>query len=132
MTAEILGKALAVWALMAVLAVANGIARQSLLVPALGEPVARPLSAVTMLAILFVLTWLFLTWAGRPAGGVLWAIGALWLVLTVIFESALGVFMRGMSAAEIVATYNPLAPTLWFFVIVGILVAPPVVGGLMR
>ena len=132
MTAQLWWKSLAAWAAMAVLAIGNGVLRQALFVPALGEPIARPLSAVTMLAIVYLLTFVFLNWAGRPRGGVLWAIGLAWVALTVVFESALGVFMRGMSAAEIVATFNPLAPTFWFFVVVGTLIAPPVVGALMR
>ena len=132
MTMDVAAKAFAVWVVMAVLAVVNGIVRQSVLVPALGEPIGRPMSAVSMLVIVYLLTWLWLAWTGRLSMGQLWLVGALWVVLTVIFESALGVWMRGMSAAEIAATYDPFAPTLWFFVIVGILVAPPIVGALTR
>jgi hypothetical protein len=131
-TATLVWKALAVWVAMAVSAVINGIVRQSVLVPILGEGAARPLSAAMLLILVYVLTWVFLRWTNRPTGRGLWVVGAGWLALTVIFETALGFFVSGMSAPEIAASYNPLAPTLWFYVLAGILVAPPLVARLMR
>lgn len=126
---SMLGKALAIWIAMSIGAVLNGTIRETLLISTLGEGVARPLSAALLLVVIYILTYVFWRWAGRPRRlASLWTIGVLWLALTVVFEAGLG-FSRGMSTREVLALYNPVSPTLWAFVLVGILVAPAIVGG---
>ena len=63
--------------------------------------------------------------------GTVWAIGLIWLILTLAFEIVLGRLQR-MTGQEILATYNPFAPTLWDVVLVGTLIAPPCMSRLLQ
>jgi hypothetical protein len=117
------GKAVLIWLALAAAGFINGIAREAITSPALGEGLARPLSAFTLLILVFALAWIWFRWAGSPGGGILLAVGILWLVLTITFEIALGV-MRGLSLPALAAQYNPLSPSLWDLVLLGILTAP--------
>ncbi|TNC72581.1 hypothetical protein [Rubellimicrobium roseum] len=123
--------ALAIWAAMAVCAVANGILRETALVPALGAGLARPLSAAMLVGVVLGLTWVFLRWQGPLSAGALWGIGAAWVVGTLVFETGVG-RTEGRSWTEIAANYDPTQPTLWVWVVVFILAAPFLVAQLMR
>jgi hypothetical protein len=121
------GKASAIWFAIAVGAIINGLVRDLIVSPALGEAVGRPLSAASLLVVVFCLTWAWVLWADRPSDVPLWSVGSAWLVATVAFEFLLG-RMRGLSLPEILEAYNPFSPTLWDVVLLGILLAPITVG----
>lgn len=131
MTTGVALRALAIWAAMAVCAVLNGILRQAVLLPNLGEAAARPLSALILALVIVLLTSAFLRWTGRLTRRTAWMVGLGWLVLTVILEFGLGL-MQGMPVDEIVALYNPLSPGLWDLVLLTTLLAPPLLNRVIR
>lgn len=126
-----MGAAAATWVAIAICAVLNGILREAILIPHLGEHWARPLSAAILLVVVYLLAWALLRWRGPMPLGTAWTIGSIWLVLTVAFEIVLG-RLQGLTGREILATYNPFAPTLWDVVLLGTLIAPPVMSRLMQ
>ncbi len=131
MNKPVLIKAMLIWFAMAVTAIVNGLVREAVLIPELGEGVARPLSALILLSAVLVLAWVHHSWSRGVDFRQAWMIGLLWVTLTLLFETGLGL-MQGMTAAEMLATYHPLAPTLWLYVVLGILVVPVIVRCLRR
>jgi hypothetical protein len=82
-------KAAAVWLAMAVIAMVNGAVREAAFLPLLGTGAARVLSVLTLLTFISALTWAYLKWVGAALpNSFLWQIGAAWLLLTVLFETA--------------------------------------------
>ncbi len=114
---------IAAWFGLMAVAIINGGLREALLEPALGPHLARQGSTVSLL-LLFTGCFLLLgRW--RPVAGPreAWIIGTIWLAMTLILETVLGV-IAGHSPGEILAAYNVLAGNLWPLVPLWVLVGP--------
>ena len=124
---------LAVWPLMPVAAVVNGAVREAALAPALGRGAAEVLSVVILLAVIHAIAFVFLRRVRTPyAAADLWALGACWAILTIVFEVVLFGVLLGVPARELLAAYNVFAGELWTFIVLGVLLAPPLAGALVR
>ena len=122
-------RALVYWLLLAVVAIVAGALRESLLRPLLGEPWAHRIGTLVLCGILWVLIDRFVSRLQPAAGpGELWAIGALWLALTVSFEFIFGRFATGHSWAELLSAYDLRSGQLWLLVPLTLLIAPPLLG----
>ena len=109
---------------MILIAVANGALREAWLVPRLGEPAARQASTLLLVALLAVyIGSMTRRWPIGSAGEAL-SIGAMWLVLTLAFELALGRFVSGLSWTELLAEYDLAAGRLWALVPLWVAAAP--------
>lgn len=119
-----MGRYLAAWIPMVLLAVGNGALREAWLTPRLGELHGRQVSTLLLIALFAVYVWIIVRiWpieSGRQAA----AIGLAWLGLTLGFELAVGRFVSGLSWREIVAEYDLAAGRLWLLVPVWVAVAP--------
>lgn len=83
---------------MIVIAVANGAAREAWLVP-------RWLSTMALIVLLgLYMSFVFRRWPLSSSAQAI-AVGAMWLALTVAFESGLG-WWSGLSWAQMTAEYN--------------------------
>lgn len=51
-------------------------------------------------------------------------VGTFWVVLSVVFECAMGIFMLEASWTELLAAYNPASGNLWLLVLVCIGISP--------
>jgi hypothetical protein len=123
---------LAVWPLLPAAAVANGAVREAVLVPALGRGAAEVLSVATALALFYAIAYAFLRRVRAPfTAADLWALGACWAALAIVFEIVFFGVLMGVPMAELIAAYNIFAGELWPVVVVGVLVAPPLVGALV-
>lgn len=111
------------WFGMMVLAIANGLIREYLLVPQMAERAAHQASTVLLL-VLFALYfwWLFRRW---PTGSArrAWLIGAVWLVMTIAFEWGLGL-AGGLTVPELLNQYNLANGNLWILIPLFVLVGP--------
>jgi hypothetical protein len=76
----------AVWLAIMLIAILNGAARDILLVPRLGDLVARALSCLTLATLIVVVTWVSLRWIHPASLGDAWTIGVMWLAMTLTFE----------------------------------------------
>ncbi len=85
---------LAVWVLFIPLAILNGAVREGILVPWLGNSTALPLSGIMLSCLIILTTYLLFPWL-KAAPRQLWAIGTIWLLLTVLFEFGFGHFVVG-------------------------------------
>lgn len=122
-----LGRAGAVWFTIMLVAILNGAARDMLLVPRLGDVVARALSCVTLASLILVVTWISLPWIHPASIGDAWNIGAMWLGMTLAFEFLVGHYLFRTPWPTLLADYNLFAGRLWILVLVATLVAPALV-----
>ena len=62
-------RAVAIWVLILVLAMGNGLLRQTLLVPRLGAVAGLLASGLLLCALIWAMTWLLLPWLGVRGAG---------------------------------------------------------------
>lgn len=121
---------LGLWVAMAAFAVANGVFRESVLVPQVGERVGHLLSTAILIAAILTLAAVYF---GRTT--IVWTrvelvlVGVGWVVLTVGFEFLIG-YLEGIPIEETLAQYDVLAGQVWIFVPVALLLAPIVFGSM--
>lgn len=112
------------WLLLAVIAIANGILRQSTYGQFVSDLTAHQLSTVT--AIFFTGALVFWFNRRRPieSASQAWLIGAIWLVMTVAFEFGFGHFVAGHAWSRLIADYNLFNGRVWSLFLLWILTLP--------
>ena len=123
-------RAALVWFAIMIGAILNGAFRDIMLVPRLGDPVARAISCFTLAGIIVLVTWTSLQWIQPASVRDAWTVGELWLVMTLAFEFGAGHYLFGTPWAVLLAEYNVFAGRLWVLVLAATLTAPPLVYGL--
>lgn len=119
-----MGRYLLAWFPMVLIAVANGAFREAFLVPRLGEHAARQASTLLLIGLFAVyIAVVVRTWPLASSAQAL-AVGALWLVLTLAFEFALGRFVSRLSWQQMLAEYNLAAGRLWVLVPIWVAISP--------
>ncbi len=109
---------------MVFLAIANGALREFTYGRRVSELRAHQISTGTALALFGVYLWsVFGRWPLTSATQS-WAVGGLFLVLTVAFEFGFGHFVAGHSWGHLLHDYNLAAGRLWGVVLVFITAAP--------
>jgi len=83
-------RAVVIWCGLLVIASINGFVRQAVLIPLFGEIVGRAISTLALSALIVVLTWISIGWMAPRSPQQAWAIGAIWVVLTLAFEFLAG------------------------------------------
>ena len=116
-------KALTVWAVILLLAMANGLLREAVLIPNLGATPGLLLSGLLLCGLVFLATFLFLPWLGRLAPKQLLLVGLGWLVLTLVFEFSFGL-LAGTALPELLDAYTFKGGNLWPVVLAVIVVSP--------
>lgn len=119
-----IARSLAVWFVMLVAASTNGAIREMFLIPKLGDTVGRAISTVTLCVLVLLLTWSTIRWIHPRSNGEAWAIGVLWVALTLAFEFLAGHYLFGKPWSELTADYNVVRGRIWIFVLITIAVAP--------
>ena len=114
----------AVWFAIMLIAILNGAARDILLVPRLGDPLARAMSCFTLAALIVLVTWVSLPWIHPATPGDAWTIGVMWLAMTLTFEFVAGHYLFHTAWSTLLADYNIFAGRLWVLVLVVTTVAP--------
>lgn len=101
-------QSLAAWIVFMVVAVLDGLLRQSLLVPLLGDGPAHLVSGVIVTVAIYLGTLVLLERFGVPrSAALLWIAGIGWAALTVGFEALLIVWLQGGSPGDLAAFYHP-------------------------
>jgi hypothetical protein len=132
MTMPLITRYIAAWLGMMALAVLNGIARDKLYGPRVGDLAAHQFSTAILLllfgAYFHVLQHLWPITSSAEA----WIIGVAWLVMTLLFETALGRLVAREPWSKLLADYNLLAGRVWILVPIWVLIGPWVVFELDR
>jgi len=109
-------RAVIIWILLAAVAVANGVFRNALVTPRLGEQRAHLLSTGMLCILIFALTLAFIKWIGARTALEASLTGLLWVGLTLTFEFLAGHFAFGHSWQKLLADYNIRQGRVWIVV----------------
>ncbi|MFC6889805.1 hypothetical protein [Halorubrum trueperi] len=119
---------LGVWLLMAVLAVTNGVFREIIIIPRIGEYPGHVVSTAMLVAAILGVSFAFFRWtATEYALAELVAVGVGWTVLTVGFEFLVG-HVEGTPVSVTLGQYNVFAGQAWIAVPLALLIAPLLFG----
>jgi hypothetical protein len=99
-------RGIAVWVLIIIVETIHGTLRQLFLAPVVGDVQARRIGVFTGLALIFLVAVLTIRWVAASTLYEFLVIGALWMVLTVGFEVALGHVVLGYDWSRILEDYD--------------------------
>lgn len=121
-------KSLLVWTMIIPLAIANGIFRESFLIPHLGSEIALPVSGIILSGLILLLAITVLPRVVKQQYG---TIALVWIVMTIAFETLFGLTM-GKSFAELITNYDITTGNLWLLVVITTGIAPLLAGRMKR
>jgi hypothetical protein len=111
------------WFGMMFLAIINGTIRDFVYKPYVGELTAHQLSTLILLMLFAAYMWVLAKKMPLQSKSQAWKIGAIWFVMTEIFEFGL-VIKQGLSFDEMVHTYNIFDGQLWILIPLWVLTGP--------
>lgn len=112
------------WFPMVIIAIANGVVRESCYKPYVGDLLAHQLSTFLLIVLFSLYVWAVgRRWRIESAKQA-WRIGGLWLGMTVAFEFGFGHFVAGHPWGRLLHDYNLLAGRVWISVLIWTVVAP--------
>jgi hypothetical protein len=117
-------RALLVLVLLVGLAILNGAAREAVLSPRLGGAAGHVVSSILLAGLIALTASLTIRWIAPGTVRRAWAVGVLWLSLTVAFEFQAGHYAFGHPWPRLLADYDILRGRVWVLVLVATLVTP--------
>jgi membrane protease YdiL (CAAX protease family) len=127
MTKGMAFRAAVIWLVIVCFAVSNGILRENILAPRLGETFALPLSGLTLSIIVFVVAYFSFNFIGAKASTTCIFIGIQWVLMTLAFEFIFGLFVADKSWSELLQVFNIARGNLFLLVLVVTLISPSIV-----
>jgi hypothetical protein len=116
-----------VWFLLATVAIANGVIRQTTYGKAVSDLAAHQISTATAVLATGAVVWfVHRVWAIESASQA-WSIGLLWLIMTIAFEFGFGHFVAGHSWASLLADYNLFNGRVWCLFLIWMTIMPFVI-----
>ena len=112
------------WLLLLVVMFANGAIRVVILQPHLGEDRARQVASLSGVAVVLIVSWLFVRRAPEAGSSQLLRVGVAWLASTVAFELVFGHFVSGLSWSALLADYDVMRGRLWSLILVSVSLGP--------
>lgn len=124
-----MARGMLIWVLLMLVETVHGVLRGLWLTPRIGADnaglIGWPVAALLVLAI----TLLTIRWTRLSTRRGLLQLGALWAMLTVLFELAIGA-LRGLPVTDLIAAVNPLTGSvLWS---AALMLAAPLVAARLR
>jgi hypothetical protein len=123
-------RAVLIWCALLLIASINGIVRQAVLIPRIGEVAGRAVSTIALSAFIVILTWISITWIAPRSAQQAWAVGGIWVVLTLAFEFLGGHYLFHDPWSRLLDDYNVIRGRIWILVLITTLVSPWLCGGL--
>lgn len=117
-------KAVLLWFMLMVLAIANGTVRIKLIIPHTGLTMGLAISTLMLCALILFATWLSIRWMGPDDAQQALGIGALWLALTLAFEFGAGHFLFKKPWSELLLDYDLSRGRIWVLVPIVTTLAP--------
>jgi hypothetical protein len=125
-------RAVLVWLVIIAAETVHGFLRTLLLVPLVGDFPARRVSVLTGSLLIFGVALVFVRWIAAGTRLRLLGVGLLWVVLTVLFEIALGRYALGLSWDRIAEDYDVTRGGLLGFGLLFMAAAPTLAAKLRR
>lgn len=123
-------KSFMAWAVILCLAVANGVLREAVLIPAFGRPSGLVFSGILLCVFVVLVAYGFVRVVRGLTGPEAVLIGFLWLCLTLAFEFTFGLYVEGKPLSELLAAYTFAGGNIWPLVLVVTLLAPSLAAAL--
>ena len=117
-------KASIIWFVIALLAIANGLLRESLLVSTFGQSIALPISGMLLSLIIFIVTYLSFPLFGKHTFLTYFLIGLQWVLMTLMFEFLFGHYVMEKSWSDIMEVFNITKGNLFSIVLIVSLFSP--------
>ncbi|MCG3120335.1 MAG: hypothetical protein ALAOOOJD_02994 [bacterium] len=112
------------WFILMIAAIINGAIREAVYKNRLGDLSAHQLSTLTGIVLLGVIIWgLHRLWPLASAKQA-WAVGFVWLAMTIAFEFLFGHFIAGHPWSKLLHDYNIFAGRVWLLVLIWTTIAP--------
>ena len=125
--------AFGMWFIFVIAAILNGTFRNAFITPKLGEHAGHIISTVILICVILAGTCLFLANLKIDyTNNILFSIGLLWLILTILFEFVFGHYVMGNSWSTLIADYNILKGRVWGLFLIALFISPYLCGLLLR
>ncbi len=112
------------WFLLLIAAITNGIIRQAFFIPRMSELHAHQLSTLTGIILFGVIVWfLHRTWP-LATGAQAWAVGFIWLAMTLAFEFLFFHYVGGKPWDVLLEDYNIMHGRVWMLIPLWVTIAP--------
>lgn len=105
MTLLLAVKILGLWVLLALVAIINGVVRDKLIAPQIGESLALPLSGVSLSLFIFLVTLIFVPLLAISSPCSFLYVGIIWVLLTLALEFLFGHYVVGESWGKIIEVF---------------------------
>lgn len=119
-----IGRAAGVWLVILLMAILNGAIREGWLIPRLGPSIGRAVSTLVLCGVVYLVTWLTITWINPTSARHALAVGVLWLGLTLAFEFLAGHYLFHKTWAVLLEDYDVTRGRIWPAVLLMVLLAP--------
>jgi len=126
---RVLSWGIAVWLVIMAAETVHGIIRSVYLAPRIGDVRARQISVFVGSLLIVLVTFAFVRWLRGSTAIHFISVGAMWVVLTVGFEIALGRLVMELSWERIASDYNIGEGGLMIFGLLIMLATPLVIAG---
>ena len=110
----------------------HGTIREIFLAPLIGDLPARRIAFFTGIILIFLIAYLFSNWLNADSFSKLLTVGGLWVILTVGFEFALGLFVLNYTLPRMLEDYDITRGGLMGFGLLFLLFAPNIADRLRR
>lgn len=116
-------KSILIWSSIIPLAILNGILRDKIIAPIIGEKYALPLSGATLCLLILLIARIFIPRLGKGNKQMHLKIGLLWVLLTVLFEFGMGLLQK-KPFSEMLNAYDVTTGNMWLIVVLFVGIAP--------
>ncbi|WP_372882651.1 hypothetical protein [Psychromonas sp.] len=99
-------KAIGIWLVIVIAAIFNGLFREKILTPLIGARFSLPVSGLLLSLLVLSVAFLFIPLLNEQQQSVYFAVGMLWVALTLAFEFLFGHFVLGKSWQEIILVFD--------------------------
>jgi hypothetical protein len=117
-------RAVVIWCALLMIASINGLVREALLIPRMGEVGGRAISTLALSALIVVLTWISIGWIAPRSARQTWTVGVIWVLLTLAFEFLAGHYVFHNAWSRLLEDYNVVRGRIWILVLITTLVSP--------
>jgi hypothetical protein len=117
-------RSLVIWVVMLIAASVNGAIREAVLVPVMGDVAGRAASTLLLSGLVLLLAYVSIDWTHPRSGREAWAVGGLWVALTLAFEFLAGHYLFGNPWSRLLEDYDVFRGRIWILVLITTAVAP--------
>lgn len=112
------------WFPIIILAFANAALREAVYRRYVGELAAHQISTLALCILVGIYAWALSRHLKLQSSGQAVGVGLMWLIMTIIFETALGRYVLGNPWSQVLRDYNVLEGRVWPLFLLWLTVSP--------